>query len=347
MTSVRGRLLSAVALALATAAVPAGASARGAPPVKNTVGSIEALAMDGPLVAYATADSTSGCHKVVVWNVLTGAATRASGPAKGRCFSDEPHGQRVTAVAVAGTRLAWIRNITGNTEADEYLYTASLPRPKEQRLAAVRRVGKPPSQGGIISGLVGDDDLLAASLIAGDAAGGTTTLRAISGTSLKTVVTRPGAFAAVSADLGRVALLGEDSVSLYSASGVLLRTIPVGAVRDIALRKDYLVTLTAQGALDIYNANTGAFVRSWPVPARASALLDVHSGIAVYAVWRRLHALRLQTGKDVVIASPPRAIRGVEIEAPGVVYAYTTFRRGRVVGNLVFVPMRRVIDALS
>jgi len=347
VTAVRGRLLCAVALALATAALAGGASAAPAPRVKSTVGWIEALAMDGPLVAYAADDPASGCHKVVVWNVLSGAATRVSGPVGGsRCFSDEPHGQRVTKVAIADTRVAWIRNITGNTEADDYLYAASLPRPKERRLAAVRRVGEPPSQGGLISGLVGDGDLLAASLGASDAAGVTTTLRTISGARLKTVVTLPGAFAAASADLGRVAVLGEEGVSLYSGSGALLRRIEVGAVSGIALRKDYLVVLAAQGTLDIYNANTGAFVRSWPLPARAS-LLDVHSGIAVYAVWRTLHALRLQTGKDVVIASLPRAIVGVEIEASGVVYAYNTVRRGRAVGNLAFLPLRHVIDAVS
>jgi hypothetical protein len=300
--------------------------------------------MDGPLVAYATGDTTSGCHKVVAWNVLSGAATRVSGPRAGRCFSDQAHGQRVTQLAVAGQRLAWVRSITGNTEADDYLYAASLPRPQERKLAAVRRVGEPPSQGGAISGLVGDGHLLAATVTKTGSAGTATALQALTPWGARTVASGPGAFAARSADLGRVAALGQEGVAVFSAAGQLLRTVADGG-QEVALRKDYLVVLR-RGRLDVYNANTGGYVRSWPVAAEAS-LLDVHSGIAIYAVWRRLHALRLQTGKDVVVAAAPRRLVGAQIEAPGLVYAYNTSRAGRERGNLVFLPLAQLIAALA
>ncbi len=345
MTSVRGPLFACL-LALVTASLAGGASAGPRPRVKNVTGVIEALAMDGSLVAYASEDTDSGCHKVVAWNVATGMATRVSGPARGPCFSDHPHGQRVVGLAVAGTRLAWVRNITGNTEADDYLYAASLPNPRERRLAAVRRVGEPPSQGGAISGVVGDGDLLAASLTEAGQTGATTTLRTVARAGLKTVAASPGALAAHSADLGRVAVVGENGIGIYSAAGRLLVTVPAPSVREVALRKDYLVALTATATVDIYNANTGAFVRSWPVAAAASSL-DVHSGIAVYAVGRTVHALRLATGTDVVIASPPRRVVGVEIEQPGVVYASSTPRRGKLVGVVAFLPLRGVIAAVS
>lgn len=302
--------------------------------------------MDGAWAAYATDDAGSGCHKVVAWNVLTGAATRVSGPARGPCFSDHPHGQRVIGLAVAGTRLAWIRNITGNTEADDYLYAASLPSPRERRLAAVRRLGEPPSQGEALSGVAGDDDLLVVTLTESDAAGATTALATVSGSALRRVASSSGALAARSADLGRVAVLGESGIGIYSGAGRLLLAVPAQGVREVALRKDYLVALTALGRVDIYNANTGAYVRSWPVPAGAS-FLDVHSGIAVYAVWRTVHALRLSTGRDVVVASLPRRVVDVEIEQPGAVYASSVRRGGRTVGLLGFLPLRHLIAAVS
>ena len=76
-------------------------------------------------------------------------------------------------------------------------------------------------------------------------------------------------------------------------------------------------------------------------------MVDVHSGVAVYSVWRSVHALRLTTGQDVVLAARPRAIVALQIEAPGVVYAFDTVKGIREVGNLAFVPFSRVSAALS
>ncbi|MER3409591.1 MAG: hypothetical protein C4306_05700 [Thermoleophilia bacterium] len=345
----RGLLLWPGALGLAALVVVGGGAAGVPSRAKNTVGWVEAVAMDGPLVAYATDDSLAGgggCHKVVAWNVLTGVAVRVSGPARGRCFSDEPHGQRVTAVAIGDGRVAWIRNVTGNTEADDYLYAAALPRPRERRLLVARRVGEPPSQGGTITGVTGDADLLAATIATVDASGSaTTTLRVLRGTRLRTVASSPGSLAASSADDGRVAVQGESGVALYSDQGVLLRSIATPAAKGAAVRKDYLLVL-AERRIDIFDANTGAFVRSLPVAAGAS-LLDLHSGIAVYAALREVHALRLATGRDVVVATLPRRVAGLAIEAPGLVYAYNGVKSGRAIGTVVFLPMQRLIEAVS
>ena len=55
--------------------------------------------------------------------------------------------------------------------------------------------------------------------------------------------------------------------------------------------------LTGKQTLEIYNARTGALVRSWPVPAGA-ANLDLSTGIAVFSVWRRVYALQLSSGRQ-------------------------------------------------
>jgi hypothetical protein len=87
-------------------------------------------------------------------------------------------------------------------------------------------------------------------------------------------------------------------------------------------------------------------IRKWPVPA-GSAHLDVHSGIAVYSLGRQVHALRLATGTDVVLATAKRGIAEVQIEAPGVVYAFNTVKGAMDIGNVAFVPLSRVIAAVS
>jgi hypothetical protein len=296
--------------------------------------------MDGPNVAYS-AENALNCRNVVVWNVLTGSAELVSGPTPGtRCGDDEPTGQRVTALAVAGTQVAWIRNITGNTEADDALFTASLMSPHERRLASATRTS---GAGAWIGGLVGSGNLVAVNTWTTNAAGAITKafLRSIDGTALRTISAGPGTVVAESADLGRVAVLrANGTVAIYGPHGAPL-TITPSSAREIALRKDYLVVLTRTKTLEIYNANTGAFIRKWPVPGGA-AHLDVYAGIAVFSVWRMLDAVQLTTGKGVVLASLKRAIVADAIEAPGIVYAYDSVRGIKDFGNLGFLPMKTV-----
>lgn len=305
--------------------------------------------MSGPEVAYS-AENGSHCRNVVVWNVLTGSAVLVSGPKSGTtCGDDEPSGQQVSELAVAGTQVAWIRTIQGNTEADDTLFAASLPKPHEHSLAAARRLGEPPVKGGWIGGLVGSGTVVAANVWTTNGAGVIVSgsLRTISASASKTVATGTGTVLAEALDLGRIAVLRSDgTVALYSAAGSLLRTVAPSSAREIALRKDYLVVLTKTKTIEIYNSNTGVLLRQWPVPGGA-AHLDLYADIAVYSVRRTLHALQLTTGKDAVIASLKRAVVADEIEAPGVVYAYDSLRGIQDVGNLAFVPMRSIATAVS
>jgi hypothetical protein len=60
-----------------------------------------------------------------------------------------------------------------------------------------------------------------------------------------------------------------------------------------------------------------------------------------------VHVLRLADGKDAVLATAPRSIAALQVEAPGVAYAYNTVRGTRDVGNLAFVPMRKATSSLN
>ena len=342
------RALVTLAAAVASIASVPIATAAAPNPTKVVTGWIDALAMDGPNVAYS-AENASDCRNVVVWNVLTGKATRVSGPASGRCGDDEPDGQLVGALAIAGDEAAWIRTIAGNTESDETLFAGSIATPREHQLATARRTGDPPTLGTWLGGLAGSGTVLAASAWRTDSAGATTasSLRTIAGSRLTTIATDTGAVAALSTDLGRIAVLRADgTVALLTATGTLIHVVTPSSAKEIALRKDYLLVLTKTRTLEIYNSRTGAFIRQWPVAAGA-AHLDLYAGIAVYATWRTLHAIQLTTGRDVAIASLKRAVVADGIEAPGVVYAYDTVRGIRDFGNLVFVPMRAVALAVS
>jgi hypothetical protein len=347
------RALLVLILTALLAAVPAGGS-DGSTRIKNTNGWIETIDMDGPLLAYDV--DGPNCNKLFVWNVATEAGARVSGSQT--CHADSTStGGGVTDIAVAGQRLAWIISQGGNTESSEYLYTASLPKPKERRIAGSFRTGEPDGSqvGTVIGGLVGDVDVLAVNLWKKDESGdvATASLRRIDPGRLTTIATGLGSLRASAADAGRIAVTHEDgTIGLFTSSGKLQRTFTPSSASEAALRGNSLVVLTETKRLEIYNATTGGPVKTLPVVAGA-ARLDVHAGIAVYAAGRRVHVLRLSDGRDRVLATAPRDIEGLEIEQPGVVYAWNVYRAGRgsapgkEIGNLAYMPLARVTSLLG
>src|SRR5207244_1032052 len=162
-------------------------------------------------VAYATqAFAPTGCDKVFVWDVATRAGTLVSGPKTGTCGGDEPDGQLVSTVAIAGNRLAWIRTLSGNTETDDYLFAATLPKPREVQLAsavATGITGGGALEGGWLGGLVGSGTVLAVNTWSTDVRGAVTqaSLKTV-GASLTTIASGPLTLTAESADTGRIAV---------------------------------------------------------------------------------------------------------------------------------------------
>ena len=240
----------AVLLSLGTLllALPAQGRAPGAH-VKTTNGWIEAIDMDGPSLAYDV--RAPGCNKLFVWNVSTNAGARVSG--KRTCTADSTStGAGVREIAVAGQRVAWIVNLGGNTESDDYLYAASLPRPREILLASSIRTGDVDRtlSGVWLGGLVGDRELLGVNTWRTNSAQEITsaTLRRVRPLGLTTLGSGTDVLQAAAADLGRIAVARRDgTVALYTGSGELQRGFTPSSVREVALRKDYLVVLTGSG----------------------------------------------------------------------------------------------------
>lgn len=358
------RLLIGIALLVALFPVIAVASGSAAAPAraKQVSGTVQALAMDGPRLAYGVKPaSPDGCNRVSVWNVATGRVVRVSGAQTCREESTST-GSGFAELAVAGKRVAWIFNLGGNTESVDRLYVSSTSRPSERRVANAFRSGDVDCElaGNWLGGLVGDGSLLDVNrwtTIArpqGDedqcvdriSAG---SLRRVTSTGTAMVASGVDTIVAADADAGRVAVLRNDStVALYSQGGRPLRAVAVAPSRTVALWKDRIVTLTKQRTLQVYST-AGNLLRTVTV-ASGGRHLDVHSGVAVFAVARALHAVRLASGPDHRLAVAPSEIVGVAAEAPGVAYAYNrTIRTGdrfRDVGKVIFRPMPGVLRAL-
>ena len=343
-------LVPVAALALAAGAAGASSPAQ----VRLAAGPIESLAMDGSRIAYDVqgnlALDVGRCNRVYAWNVAAHSLTTVSG--KGTCQADiTSTGAGVAELAVAGSRVAWIVNQGGNSEKDDYLYTALLPKPKERRLASGLRTGggayDEPWVGGWLGGLTGSGAILAVNQWT-TAQGGVVDaahLRMVS-SGLRTIASGPQTLRSSSTDGTRIAVLRADgSIALYSKAGGLLRTVRPSSAQEVALGGGYLAVLTNANSIEVYSASTGRrlFTRR---PAAGAASLDVEGGLAVYAApkpggrqLRTVHVLRLKTGKDTVLTTQARTVVAAQIEAPGVAYAvYAAGYRGAV----VFVPMSRV-----
>ncbi|HZT93955.1 MAG TPA: hypothetical protein VE985_05720 [Gaiellaceae bacterium] len=225
-----GLLLATVLLFVPTRA---GAAQSQRSEVKVTAHGVVTLAMDGPRVAYASAG------RIYVWNVATGSTSAVKGE-----YSNATHSINASQVAIAGTRVAWIKRVAyGNTEESEKLYTAPLGGPA-QVIAHGYIFGREDSAhavGGWIAGAVGSGKVLAVSTWkSNDAATSHEKLSLITHKGLRPIVTGPGAIVAEAANGGHVAVLRslaawpadepstpttEPTVGIYSSDGKLLREI--------------------------------------------------------------------------------------------------------------------------
>jgi len=372
MTRVLKYALSLATLLLLSFVVQAGIASTPSVRVKQTQSPIATLAMDGPRVAYAVG------KKVYVWNTLTGATTLMKGK----------YGAHTSEVAIAGTRLAWItRYVVGNSyQTTENLYTAPIGA-RSKLLASGRRYLSGPETtqtwyGRWIAGAVGSGKTLAVSTwwSARDGTCIGQRLNLITATGLKSIAAGPGTIMSASSDSGRIAVLrSEDAwptygtlaaggapatVGVYSTSGTLLREITPSSAEEVALTGNTLVVLTEIKTLEVYDWTTGKLVHTWPVarstPNLKAGHLAAYGQVAVYSVDprrsapRKLHVIRLTTGKDVVLATGGGAgyeSRDAAIGPRGLVYVVNYHQHGRLSepmrGKLVFVPLARVLRAVS
>ena len=345
-------------LTVATVGLAPAASATGKTPAtraqtRHVGGRIEALAMDQNRIAYDVGPQ-GVANTVRVWNVRTGKTTTVSGKHT-RAADDSSTGSGVVGLAVAGIRVAWIVNVGGNTEGDDYLYASSVVKPKEQAVAQVMRTGdtcpgrsQPLCSGQWLGGLVGSGGLIALNRWTTDGQGSVTAgeLDLLVGSKLKAVASGAETVGAASADASRVAVLRADgTVGLYSSTGTLLRTVSPANAEAVALSGHNLVVLTRTRTLELYNTQTGNHRKTLPVRGNANTPvnLDVQGNIAIYTTGS-LHAVNLSSGKDRVIGNLRGGVGLARIDTAGVAYSTGRFRGE---GTLVFLPWARVAASVS
>lgn len=341
-------LLSGLALAASAAGTTAMSSAR----VRHLRVQVEALAIGGNRIVYDAGSSSGNAgNQVLVWNLRTGKTIKVSGR-KTAAADTSSTGPGVFQLAIAGSRVAWLVNEGGNTEGDDYLFTSSIVKPKERRVASEVRIGDYCSgrsgslcAGKWLGGLVGSGSLIAANRWTTDATGAVTAgeLDVVSGTKLRRVATGANKVQAAVADRGRVAVLRVDgNVALYSAAGKRLVTVNPPNAEAVALRGKNLVVITKTRQLELYNAHTGSLRKTFSVGGtKRPSNLDVQGNIAIYTVGSGLHTVNLSSGKDRIFTQ----LRGgpilARIDSAGLVYAVYRYEY-RPGTRLAFVPFARV-----
>jgi hypothetical protein len=342
--------IAAGAIGLTLAAGAAGRTATTGPAVRHAQGQIEALALDGSRVAYDVGSTTGTVdNKVLVWNVRTGKTGKVSGK-KTAAADSTSTGAGVYGLAIAGRRVAWLVNLGGNTEGDDYLYASSVAKPKERQVASDVRFGdncpgrsQALCPGRWLGGLVASANLIALNRWTTDNNGSVTDggLDLLNGTRLKQIAKGTDTVEATSSDGGRVAVLRLNrSVGLYSAAGTFLRTVSPSSAEAVALSGQNLVVLTRTRTLRVYNAHTGALRKTYPVQgSKAPGNLDVQGKVAIYTMGPSVHAVNLSSGKDRAVGTLRRGdVALARIDSEGLAYA----------GNktLVFLPLSRVSAAV-
>ena len=151
--------------------------------------------------------------------------------------------------------------------------------------------------------------------------------------------------AIVAVDAKRIAAQNPDgSVTIYSAKGAVLKSIPVhpGTFSGFALQGSQLVTIR-NDKLELYSVSSGKLVKAIKVPD-GSLLGGLEKGLVTYVDYR-IHVLRLSDRKDVTFSSLRSDFVDARIDAAGLFYAYNT--SGHAPGRVVFVPYAKVLKKLG
>lgn len=346
---------------LAAVASLAGTPAAGAAPERTLAVSTRVLllAADGDRVAFAAAATATTCDRIRVWRPQTGAL--AGFEAGTSCAGGETSaGEYLGALALAGTRLAWLEVYQGNLQ-DLVLMRRDLGQQRAHQVAFAENhngaEGSP--DGDYLGGLHGDGGLLAygawsvcTAVPAGwewdgpqcdDPAAGDDPVEVIGGEELHRVGksaairTGPTAFRVADVDGDRIVTLQERTVTIVGRLGAVRATVDLaaGADPDAAALSGSRLAVQRADSLELYDAGTGALERTLPLAAGA-ILTDLEGELAAYLAGASVRVLDVETGVEARFSTPASGPVDAELESAGLSYAYNG--RGAKPGRIVFVP---------
>ena len=366
----RTLLVGAALGGILVSSVATAAHGAGEPHTLATRGQVTALAADGDRAALIVRlpydPSGDGiffdCASVVSWEPMHRSVVRLQRPCGPG--SDVSLRESTQAVALAGTRVAWLHFGGGNTQ-EAVLETATLARPRPVWLAyAASYEG---GDGDFVRDPVGDGALLAftverrcdadAELNEGPGAENqcppgrrsgyivAATLWRMGGRgncpvgfprnrACTRVASADGELTALAVDDGRIVARTETGLSLLTARGTVLQEFDVSA-SSAALSGNRLAVRTAD-AIEIYNTGSGRQTARLPA-ARQLKLQDLDRDILVTAAGKTVTLRNLSNGRTSRIRAGGTAL--AQLERPGLFVA-----GGR---RVTFTPMRDVLHRLN
>ncbi len=271
-----------VVLVISAVVVAVAASAAGAagPRFVAAPAPVEALAMDGRLVAYASGRSIGDCDRIRIWNLTTRSVTRL-----GRTMpcDEGSTGTGIAAVSLAGNRVLWL-HYTGGNIREWRLFTATTTRPLPRQLAFEPRDVDSPAP--LVIG-PGDasrlGDILPYAL--------DRTVVALRNDGARRFSWRaPARVTALAALDGELAVASEGGVvTILDAQGDVLGTETfAGEIQTVRLTGTGVLVQRGR-TLELRSGDT---TRTWQLPARAT-LRDATATAAFYVTGGQIRELRL------------------------------------------------------
>jgi hypothetical protein len=356
----KGTLVCAVAAAAVIAASVVHAALSGPALVQVTPHELRlrqplaGLAAEGPRAAFAF------CNQLVgTWRPGTANVTRLGPVSQWTC--PPPRGlERIFSIALAGDRVAWAASAGGNIYTN-LVFLVVLSNAHTLTIAAetdycCRSLDPDPNRMGDVYGdgnfIVFSSRAKCGDLGAPACPGPTRTVVSQTMWRLRRppfsaqCVNKPGpcaqlATSAPNATLrplsvsgSRVLLLNNGVLELRNSGGAITRQFGgvAGVMRGADLMANRVLVLVP-AALRVYNAATGALVRTRalpnvtsagicgmpPCPVAALQMLDAARGLVAYTLAGKLHLLRLRDGRNKVVANAEDARFG----STGLYYAYS------------------------
>ena len=299
----------------------------------HTSGPIRSISMDGTRVALAAGATSSGCDRVLFWNIPWRSVEQVSENAGPMCAASGAS-RRISQVTLGGERAQWITSQHGrpalvaidDVGCQEWVIERLSDRPAKMSLGAIAATGT----------------TLAFALV------DRTSNARSSAIGLVSPFYRPmplydiaGTAAALSTDGLRTAVLTTSGrVDVRAVGGSRVGSFTAPHATALALHANRIVTTTSTDRVNVYTPS-GSLVHSWRLPARIAPRVSVEYGIGVVTAGRTVYAVQLATGRIARLAVAPAAARA-QIGSVGVVYAYSLGGRG----TAALVPMSEVEAAL-
>jgi len=355
---------AAVAAGIAACGLAGAGSGLAGAPALRLEGGIGAIAADGNRVAVTVRATRASCDGIVVWTPASGRKQRVE--ASTRCPGADAARAGIREVALAGRRLAWIEETSGNLQNLTLRVRRLDGRSTIDLVFAENHNGAEGlPDGSYVGYLRGDRGVLAyntwtvCTLVPADyewdapscdTRGGAEPAEIVGGQRLWTLRARrsvfgagPASFALAALDRGRAATVYRREVRVFGSDGVELGTVSLGDGRlgGVGLSEGLVVVVRAS-LLETYSIATGELVDSYPTPP-GSRLLDVDGDLAALASRSVVTVVRLTDGVSRTFRVAGARVVGADLEPAGLFHAWSLQPGGLV----RFVPRAELVQAAA